>query len=176
MPSEKKVEAVAALKEKLEGAQAVVLADFTGLDVEKLNELRREFRKSDSRFYVFKNTLGRLAVREVGMEGLEQFLEGPTGWAVAVGDPVAPAKVIKEFAKTHELPKVKGGYIDGAVLMPEEVKRVADLPPKPILVAQVLGLVQGPVTGVAGTLKSVISSLAVAVEEIRKQKEAGGEA
>lgn len=177
MPTKRKEEAVETLKKRLENAQAIVLADFTGLDVDGINELRREFRKSESSFFVIKNTLGRIAVRDTDMEGLTKFFEaGPTGWAVTEADPTGPAKVLMEFAKTRNLPQVKGGYIDGAVLTPEEVKRVAALPAKPVLVAQILGLLNAPVTGIAGTLSAVMTSLAVAVDEIRKQKEAGDEA
>lgn len=177
MPTPKKEEAVAALRKKLEGAQAVVLADFTGLTVEGINKLRREFRRNQSEFYVIKNTLGRIAIRETEMEGLEKYFEGgPTGWAVTTADPTGPAKILKEFAKIHKLPTVKGGYIDGAVLNAEQIQRVADLPAKPVLVAQVLGLLNAPITGVAGALSAVMTSIAIAVDEIRKQKEAGGQA
>lgn len=177
MPTPKKEQAVATLKQMLEGAQAVVLADFSGLDVERINQLRREFRKNGSDFYVIKNTLGRIAAREMNMEELTRCFEaGPTAWAVTSGDPTAPAKVLLEFAKTHKLPQVKGGYIDGAVLSADEVRRVAELPAKPVLIAQIMGLLNAPVTGVAGTIQAVFTSLAVAVDEIRKQKEAGEKA
>ncbi len=174
MATPKKAEAVAVLKKKLESSQGVVLADFTGLDVENMTALRREFRKNGSEFLIVKNTLARLAVRESGMEGLGRYLEGPTGWAMAMEDPVSAAKVLMEFAKTHQFPKVKGGYIEGAVLSPEEVLRVADLPAKPVLVAQILGLIVAPIQGVAGAVHAVMTSLAVAVDEIKKQKEASG--
>ncbi|MFH1277057.1 MAG: 50S ribosomal protein L10 [Candidatus Eisenbacteria bacterium] len=177
MPTPKKEAAVATLKKKLEGAQAVVLADFTGLTVERINELRRQFYKNDAEFYVIKNTLGRIAVRETDMEGLTKYFEGgPTGWAVTSSDPTIPAKVLTEFAKIHKLPALKGGYIDGAVLNAEQIQRVAELPAKPVLVAQVLGLLNAPITGVAGAVNAVMTYLAVAVDEIRKQKEAGSQA
>ncbi|MFH1681232.1 MAG: 50S ribosomal protein L10 [Candidatus Eisenbacteria bacterium] len=176
MPTPRKVESVATLKKKLESAQAVVLADFTGLSVDGISRLRREFRKSGSEFFVIKNTLGRIAARDMNMEGLERFLDrGPTGWAVAIADPIAPAKVIKDFAKANnDLPVVKGGFIDGSVLSAVEIARVADLPPKPVLVAQIMGLVNAPMQGVVSTVQAVMTSLAVAVEEIRKKKEGGG--
>lgn len=175
MATAKKEEAVAALRKRLEDAQSVVLADFTGLDVEGMTALRSEFRKNESSFFVVKNTLGRIAIRERKLAGLDRFLEaGPTGWAVTSADPTSPARVLMEFAKTHGRPVVKGGFFDGAFLTAEDVGRVANLPPKPVLVAQILGLLQAPVQGVAGTLHAVMTSLAVAADEIRKQKEAGG--
>lgn len=176
MTTPRKEESVAALKEKLENVQSVVLADFTGLDVEGMNELRREFRKNDAHFMVIKNTLGRIVVRDLKLDGLEKYLDsGPTGWAVTSADPTAPARVLKDYARLHKIPTVKGGYFDGAALSPDQVRKVADLPAKPVLVAQILGLLNSPVQGIAGTLHAVMTSLAVATDEIRKQKEAGGE-
>ncbi|RPJ46505.1 MAG: 50S ribosomal protein L10 [Candidatus Latescibacterota bacterium] len=176
MPTPKKVETVATLKRKLDGAQGVVLADFTGLTVEGISRLRREFRKSGSEFYVIKNTLGKIAARDMQMGGLEKFLDhGPTGWAVTTADPTSPAKILMDFARTNNnIPAVKGGYIDGAVLNAEEIKRVANLPPKAVLVAQIMGLVNAPIRGVASTVYAVMASLAVATDEIRKQKEGAG--
>ncbi|MBN1827438.1 MAG: 50S ribosomal protein L10 [Candidatus Eisenbacteria bacterium] len=174
MPTPRKVEAVETLRAKLANAQAVVLADFSGLDVGKISQLRREFRKNDADFIVVKNTLGLIAAKECGMAGLEPYLEGPTGWAVTSADPTAPARVIKEFSRTHTLPKVKGGFIDGVVISPEEVVKIADLPSKPVLVAQIMGLIQSPIQGIAGSIHAVMTYLAVAVDEIRKQKEAAG--
>jgi large subunit ribosomal protein L10 len=173
MPTAKKVDSVATLKKKLENAQAVVLADFTGLNVEGISKLRREFRKNKSEFFVIKNTLGKIAARDMKMEGLERFLDrGPTGWAVTSADPTAPAKILMEFARTHgDRPVVKGGFIDGSVLSADEVKKVANLPPKAVLVAQIMGLVNAPLQGVVSTVHAVMTSLAVAADEIRKQKE-----
>lgn len=174
MPTPKNVEAVASLRDKLEKAQSVVLADFTGLDAQKINELRREFRNNDSELLVIKNTLGILAARESGMADLEQYLEGPTAWAMAHKDPTAPARVLKEFRKLHKLPRVKGGFIDGIVISPDQVRKVADIPPKPVLVAQILGLIQSSTQGIGGVLRAVMTSVVVAVDEIKKQKETGG--
>ena len=108
------------------------------------------------------------------MEGLDEYLDGPTGWAVTDGDAVSPAQVLSRFAKEHKLPKIKAGYFDGVAATAEEVNKIAELPTKPVLIAQILGLIQSPVQGLAGGLHAVMTGLAVAVEEIRKQKEAGG--
>jgi large subunit ribosomal protein L10 len=176
MPTPRKVESVATLRKKLENAQAVVLADFTGLNVDGVSRLRREFRKSGSEFFVIKNTLGRIAARDMNMEGLGRFLDrGPTGWALAIADPVSPAKILMDFAKANNnIPVVKGGFVGGAVLTADEIRRFANLPPKPVLVAQIMGLVNAPAQGIAGTIRAVMTSLAVATDEIRKKKEGGG--
>jgi len=169
-----KVETVEELARKLGNAKGVVLADFTGLNVENITQLRRNCRASETEFVVVKNTLARLAVKEAGLDGLEAYLQGPTGWAITRADSVTPAKVLSDFAKEHKLPKIKGGYIDGNALSPDQVERIAELPTKPVLIAQILGLIQSPVQGLAGGLHAVMTGLAIAVEEIRKQKETGG--
>ncbi len=174
MPTERKVQLIDELTSRLENANGVVLADFTGLDVEGLTQLRRECRNSESSFFVIKNTLALRAIKQVGMEGLGEFLEGPTGWAISGGDAVAPAQILSNFAKEHKLPTIKGGFFDGVVANAEDVEAIAKLPTKPVLIAQILGLIQSPVQGLAGGLNAVVASLAIAVEEIRKQKEAGG--
>ncbi len=174
MPAQSKIEAVEAFKERLSTAQGVVIADFSGLDVESITELRRKCRKAETRFLVVKNTLAIHAIKQVGMDGLEEFLSGPTGWAIADSDPIAPAKILSDFAKEHKLPKIKGGFIDGRVVSPDEVAEVAKLPSKPVLIAQIAGLINAPVQGIAGGIQAVLASLALAVEEVRKVKEAGG--
>ncbi len=174
MATATKVELVADLAERFKGAQGVVLADFTGLTVEKITELRRACLKGESKFYVVKNTLAKLALKEAGITGLDQYLEGPTGWAITEVDAVAPAKVLSDFAKANKLPRIKAGYIDGSVLDAAGVGAIADLPPKPVLIAQIAGLINAPVTGIAAGLNAVMQGLAVGLDEVRKQKEAGG--
>ena len=174
MPTARKVQLVEDLKTQLENAQGVVLADFTGLDVKKMTQLRRECRKAESSFFVIKNTLALHAIKEVGMEGLGQFLEGPTGWAITGGDAVTPAQILNDFSKEHKLHHIKGGFFDGVVASAEEVAAIAILPSKPVLIAQIMGLIQSPMQGLAGGLNEVVASLARALDEVRKQKEAGG--
>lgn len=174
MATAQKVELVADLTEKLKSAQGVVLADFTGLTVEKITKLRRACLAGESQFYVVKNTLAKRALKEAGIEGLDEYLAGPTGWAITEVDAVAPAKVLSDFAKENDLPKIKAGYIDGSVLNADDVGAIAKLPSKPVLMAQIAGLIQAPVTGIAAGVNAVMASLAIAMEEVRKQKEAGG--
>ncbi|NNE08804.1 MAG: 50S ribosomal protein L10 [Gemmatimonadetes bacterium] len=174
MATATKVELVADLAERFKSAEGVVLADFTGLTVEKITELRRACLKGESQFYVVKNTLAKRALKEAGITGLDEYLQGPTGWAITEVDAVAPAKVLSDFAKENKLPKIKAGYIDGSVLDAAGVGQIADLPPKPVLMAQIAGLINAPVTGIAAGLNAVMQGLAVGLDEVRKQKEAGG--
>lgn len=174
MATATKVELVADLAERFKSAEGVVLADFTGLTVEKITELRRACLKGESKFYVVKNTLAKLALKEAGITGLDEYLEGPTGWAITEVDAVAPAKILSDFAKDNKLPKIKAGYIDGSVLDAEGVGVIAKLPSKLVLIAQIAGLINAPLTGIAAGMNAVMQGLAVGLDEVRKQKEAGG--
>jgi large subunit ribosomal protein L10 len=163
---------VAELKEKLDQARAAIITDYRGLNVAALTELRRRMREQGLEYKVVKNTLTRFAARELGLDDLEPYLEGPTAIAFSYEDPVAPAKVIMGFAKEHKQLEIKAGLLRGKVIRPEGVKELADLPPREILLAQVLGGLQAPIAGLANVLNGVPRSLVYALEAIRKQKEA----
>lgn len=163
---------VAELKEKLDQARAAIITDYRGLNVAALTELRRRMREQGLEYKVVKNTLTRFAARELGLDDLEPYLEGPTAIAFSYEDPVAPAKVIMGFAKEHKQLEIKAGLLRGRVIRPEGVKELADLPPREILLAQVLGGLQAPIAGLANVLNGVPRSLVYALEAIRKQKEA----
>lgn len=163
---------VAELKEKLDQARAAIITDYRGLNVAAMTELRRRMREQGLEYKVVKNTLTRFAARELGLDDLEPYLEGPTAIAFSYEDPVAPAKVIMGFAKEHKQLEIKAGLLRGKVIRPEGVKELADLPPREILLAQVLGGLQAPIAGLANVLNGVPRSLVYALEAIRKQKEA----
>lgn len=174
MPNiEEKSQVVAEIKEKLEKASTVVLADYRGLTVAQVTELRVQMRAAGVDYRVLKNTLIRRAANEVGISGLDSFLEGPT--AVAFGaDPVAPAKVLADFAKNIKVKTfaIKAGIVEGKVVGPEGVKALADLPSREVLLAQVLRGMQAPLSGMANVLQGPIRKLGYALEEVRKLKEA----
>ena len=107
---------VAQIKEKLTTAQSVVLVDYRGLNVAEVTELRKQFRAAGVEYAVLKNSLVGIAAKEVGIEGLDSILEGPTALAFGMTDAVAPAKIIAEFAKKNDKLKVKAGILDGAIL------------------------------------------------------------
>ena len=125
MPSanvlEQKKQIVLDLVETLKSSQAGVLVDYRGLTVEEDTNLRRKLREAGVEYKVVKNTLTRFAAKEVGLDGLDEPLNGPTSLAVSKDDPVAPAKVIAEFAKENECLKIKAGFLDGAVISLEEI-------------------------------------------------------
>ena len=144
---------VEALSEKLKSSAAGVLVDYKGITVAEDTELRAELRKNNIEYAVVKNTLLRFAVKNVGMDELEGVLNGTTALALSHEDPVAPARVINDFAKKmKDKFEIKGGYMDGKVMALSDVQALADIPP---LQAQVLGTMLAPITGLAVVLKQI---------------------
>lgn len=172
MPNiEEKSQVVSEIREKLENASGVVLADYRGLTVAQVTQLRVQLRQAGVEYRVLKNTLVRRAANEVGVQGLDPYLEGPTAVAFST-DPVAPAKVLTDFAKTNKNLQVKAGILDGKVIGPEGVKALADLPSREVLLSMVLRGMQAPLTGMANVLQGPIRKFGYALEEVRKLKAA----
>lgn len=169
---EQKAPVVQAIREKIEASQSLVLTDYRGLNVSEVTELRVKLREAGVEFKVLKNTLTKRAAAEVGLEGLDPYLEGPTAIAFGMSDAVAPAKVLSEFAKAHKNLEIKAGVVDGKVIDVDGVKALADLPSREVLLAQVLGGMQTPMYGFAGSLAGVLRKFAYALNAIKEQKEA----
>jgi large subunit ribosomal protein L10 len=159
------------LSKKLANSRSIVLADYRGLKVSEVTQLRSELRKAGVEFRVVKNTITTLAVRQLGLSGLELYLKGPTAIAFGSEDPVAPAKVLAEFAKTHKNLSIKAGVIEGQVIGIEGVMALAELPSREVLLAKVAGMFQAPISSWVRVLNAPISSLAYVLESIRQQKE-----
>ncbi len=162
---------VAELKELLTNSKCAILVDFCGLTVAQDTVLRRKMREAGVNYSVVKNTLLRIAAEEAGIEGLEPVLEHNTAIAVAPEDPVAVAKIICEFAKENKALKVKIGILDGKVISAEEIKALAALPPKEVLIAKMLGSMNAPISGFVNVLQGTIRNVVYALEAVRKQKE-----
>lgn len=163
MPSEKvlaqKQEAVKLLVERLNAAQAGVIADYRGLTVEQDTALRSKMREAGVEYTVLKNSIIRFAVDEVGMNGLDEVLHGPSALATSDGDVVAPAKVLVDFAKDNEALEIKAGFVDGKVIDVNEVKMYAAIPSKEVLISKMMGSLQAPVGNLARTLAAVADKL-----------------
>ncbi len=172
MATPEKVAVVEELTRELASSKGVYLADFTGLSVEKITQLRRAFRKSRSQFVVAKNTLAKRAIKGSPLEPLSEHFRGPTGIAYSTEDPVAPAKVLADFGKENEAFKIKVAYVQGSLLNAKQIGAIAGLPPREVLIAQALGVIQSPMRGLVTVLSGVLTGLVVALEQIRKQKEA----
>lgn len=159
MPSAKVLEnkkaVVAELAERLKNAQAGVIADYRGLTVAQDTELRTKLREAGVEYTIVKNTLTRFAANEVGLEGLDPILHGPTALATSSNDVVAPAKVLVEFAKNNEQLEIKAGFVDGKVIGVDEVKVYASIPSKEVLIAKMLGSLQAPIASLVRTLDAI---------------------
>ncbi len=162
MPSasvlEQKKQVVAELVEKLKAAQAGVLVDYRGLTVEEDTNLRAKLREAGVEYKVVKNTLTRFAAKEVGYDELDEMLNGPTSLAMSETDPVAPAKVIAEFAKTNDKIEIKAGFLDGKVISIDEVKTLADTPSREVLIAKIMGSMNAPISKLVRTLQALVDN------------------
>lgn len=163
MPSAKVLEnkkaVVAELTERLKNAQAGVLADYRGLTVAQDTELRTKLREAGVEYTIVKNTLTRFAANEVGLEGLDPVLHGPTALATSDSDVVSPAKILVEFAKANEQLEIKAGFVDGKVIDVNEVKVYASIPNKETLIAKMLGSLQAPIASLVRTLDAVAKQM-----------------
>jgi len=159
---ESKKEIVAQLTERLEKAQAGVIADFRGLTVAQDTELRTKLREAGVEYTIVKNTLTRFAANAVGLGELDPVLHGPTALATSADDVVAPAKVLVEFAKNNEQLEIKAGFVDGKVISVDEVKVYASIPNKETLIAKMLGSLQAPIGNLARTLDAIAKQMETA--------------
>ncbi len=156
---------VAALTEKLQNAAAGVIVDYKGINVAEDTALRATCRENDIEYTVVKNTLLRFAFHNCGMTELDEQLNGTTSLATCAGDPVAPARVIAEFAKKlNGKFEIKGGFMDGKVVPMETVNSLASIPALPVLQAQVLGTMLAPISALAYILQQVVDNNGAPVE------------
>ena len=157
---------VANLTNKLQNAAAGVLVDYKGITVAEDTALRAELRKNNVEYAVVKNTLLRFAVDNCGMNELDELLNGTTSLAICHDDPVAPARVVNDFAKKIDGRfEIKGGFMDGKAMPLNEVMALAEIPPLPILRAQVLGTMLAPISGLACVLKQIAEKQGAPAEE-----------
>lgn len=171
---EQKKALVAELAEKMKKAAAGVLVDYKGINVADDTKLRADMRKADVDYTVYKNTMIRLAAREAGLEGLDPFLSGTTALAMSETDVTAPAKVVVDYAKKIQGKyEVKAGFIEGRVVSAKEIEAIAALPAKEVLIAQVLGGLNAPITGFVNVLNANLRGLVVALNAIREKRESG---
>jgi len=173
MPTPEKVQAVADIREWLEGAEAVFFTEYRGLTVKAVQDLRRSLRESGADYKVVKMTLAKLAAGEAGIEGLDEYLSGPTALAFAKSDPVATAKALKDFSKGNEVFVLKAGYLSGEILTPEEVSRLADIEPREVLLAMIAGAAKAPLFKAAGMFSSFSRDAASMFSQLMDKKESG---
>lgn len=176
MPTAEKTETVSVLSAKMSQADAIYMADFTGIDVAAITELRRSLRQAGVEYQVVKNRLAKLAATDAGLGSLNEFLEGPTAMAFVQDDPVEPAKIMQKFIDRGGKLVIKTGFVDGQVLTPEAVSQLAKLPSRDELLAKVVGSVQAPLYGLSAVLTGLLRGLVGTLSAIKDQREEGGEA
>ena len=173
MPTPQKEALVAEIRAKLDGAAGIILADYRGLSVKELQQLRRNLRETGAEVKVYKNSLAMIAVTEAGLpEGLNDMLVGPSVFVFAGEDPVAPAKVMTTFAKEHAALEVKGGLVEGALVDAAGMAAVAALPSREELIAKMLGTMLNPMSGLVRVLNGPAGAFARVVQAIADQKAA----
>ncbi|MCK4415278.1 MAG: 50S ribosomal protein L10 [Candidatus Eisenbacteria sp.] len=171
MMRSEKVKKVSEIEEVLGAAKGVYLAEFEGMSVAIISELRKRCREANVRFEVVKNTLLRRAVAETGHEGILPHIVGTTALATSAVDEIAPARVLNDFRSEFKLPRVKGGLVDGSVFDEEQVKSLAALPSREILLGNFLRALQGTLTNFASVLQAPLRDLARVLDQVAKQKE-----
>jgi len=173
MPRPEKVKAVADIRERLEDAEAVFLTEYRGLSVQAVQDLRRALRENGADYKVVKMTLARLAASDAGIEGMGEYLAGPTALAFANADPVAAAKALKEFAKSHDVFVLKAGFLSGSVLSPEEIAKLAEIESREVLLAKVAGAAKAPLAKAAAMFASFTRDAASVFTQLLEKKESG---
>jgi len=170
MPTEAKVREVEQLVDVLNGAKSVVLADFIGLNVQEVSALRAKCRAAGVRYKVVKNTLAKRAIKEVGMQDLESFLEGPNAWATHDSDQVIAAKILSDFAKDNEKLEIRAGFMEGRMISSSEVVALSKLPSREVLLSQTLAALQSPLAGFAGVCSALLRGVVTVVDAYRKKR------
>ena len=175
MPTEAKNEAIRTLSDKFSRASSAVMADYQGISAAGLTEVRGFMRERSIEFMVVKNTLARLAAKNTQLEVLDGNFRGPVSLVVSYDDPIGPAKAIADFSKTQpdkEL-EVLCGVIDGKKISSAEVQALAKLPPKEVLIAQMLSAMQGPTTNFVGVFQGLLRKFVGTLEAIKNKKSNG---
>jgi len=180
MPTQRKIETVASLTAKLTQMQLTVVADYRGLTVAEMTDLRKKLRANGADLVVAKNTLIRLAARETKHEALEPLLAGPTALAIAYDDVASVAKTLNDFIRVSKKMAVRGGLLGSNAFAAAKLEEVAKLPSRQQLLAQILGGIQAPVAGVVGVLNAAISNvvytLQARIEQLQPAEDSAGPA
>ncbi len=175
MANQEKTQAVAEITERFQGASAAVLTEYRGLTMAQLTQLRRSLG-SETTYAVVKNTLTKRAASEAGFPVPDELLTGPTAIAFISGDPVEAAKGLRDFSRTHPLLVIKGGVLEGRALSPEEVRQLADVEPREVLLAKMAGALQGSLSKAAGLFQAPLSQVARLAAALQEKKGTAEEA
>lgn len=175
MATAEKEAKVEELKAIMAEAKGFYLADFTGIDVAAVTELRNKLRDAEVQYQVIKNRLAIRAAEEVGIAGLKEHFTGPTAIAYSKEDPIAPAKILQNFGSDGGKIRIKTGFMEGEVLAADRVEALAKLPSREELLGKVAASAQSPLYGLSGVLSGLLRGLVGALSAIEKQRVEGGE-
>ena len=170
MPKPGKIEAVKEITADLKATDVYYFVDYRGLTFAEATELRARLMKADASLKVVKNTLAKIAAADAGVEGLTELLQGPTAIAYCHGDPQRVAKVIQDFIREKKKATLRGGKLQRSVLTASDVEKLATLPSREQLIAQVVGAIASPLTGLANVLNGPIRGLVVALAQVQEKK------
>lgn len=169
---EQKKKIVDEIKGKVDKAQTVVLVDYRGLNVDELTQLRHQYKEAGVEYKVYKNTMMRFAFKDAGFEDFNQYLTGPNAVAFGFDDPIQAAKITDEFAQKHEKLEIKAGIVDGKIINLDQIKDLASLPSREVLIAQALGGFNAPISGFVNVLQGTIRNLVYALNAVKEKQEA----
>ena len=174
MVQQYKVDKVKDLVERLSSAKAIVLVDYKGINIEQVNELRARFRKDQVDYVVQKNTLIKIALNELNITGLDDYLKGPTAVAICLDDEVSPARVLAKFKKEimEDLgfPTFKAGYVAGHVFSAQQLEALAGLPTREELLSKVVGSIAAPITGFMAVNQGIIRKFVYALNAVKDKQ------
>jgi len=172
MPKGPKTLAVAEIKDRLTGSAGVIMADYRGLSVKEMQELRTKVNASGGQMKVFKNTLTEIAMREIAFPDMSDLLAGPTVLVFVDADPAGPAKALSEFAKAHAALEIKGGFVQNALMDSSGIMAIATLPSREELIAKLMGSMVSPVRGFMAMANAPAGAFARVIKAVADQKAA----
>ncbi len=173
MPTPQKEQILRDTRERLHDVRGIYLADFSGMSVEKLSLLRKRCREQQVQFRVIKNTLLKRAFNERGIQELDPYLEGPTGLVFSTVSEMAPAKILADFAKEHERPRIKAAVVDGRLFDDRAIAVLATLPSREVLLSQVLATLIAPMTTFLAAIEATLALPAVMADVLEREKSKG---
>jgi len=169
MPTDQKKKTVEEFVKEAKEAKGLIVTSFKGLKTTEFNELRQKIRSPQSEYRVVKNSLTRIALKNAGLEALAAMLEGPTAIVLERGDAIAAMKIVFDYAKTHENLKINGGVFEGKVLNAKDLKAIASLPSREVLIATLLGTLQAPMVNLVSVLQAPMRDLVGVLDQIAKK-------
>jgi large subunit ribosomal protein L10 len=169
MPTQQKKSSVENLEKEARDCKGLLVTSFKALKTVEFNELRQKIRGFDSEYRVVKNSLTKIALKNAGMDALAESLDGPTAIVIERGDALATIKAVFDFVKAHENVKVNGGYFDGKVVSADQLKSIASLPSREVLIAQLLGTLQAPMVNLVSVLQAPVRDLASVLDQVAKK-------